>query len=184
MKKSAWFIFPVLMCLVVLLSGCAPAATPIPATSTPIPPTDTPIPPTASPIPTETPVPPTATSLPSDTPMPAASGTGKKITTSAGTVVVTKTEIATEDAMGNKASPGYEILTVWFQTTDGSTIDGTAFYNASKGVYIMGDDGSKTISNMGGMLDLKLMVGFTPPVKAHKFTLYWPGNDPVELVLP
>jgi len=52
--------------LTVLLSGCAPASTPVPPTSTPLPlPTDTPIP-TKTPVPTKTPIPPTATIQPPD----------------------------------------------------------------------------------------------------------------------
>ena len=49
--------------LLVLLAGCAPAATPQPPTATPPPPTatNTAVPPTATPLPTETPIPPSPT---------------------------------------------------------------------------------------------------------------------------
>ncbi len=76
---------PILVGLV-LLAGCAPTATPVPAptspaasptatvppspTATPVPPANTPLPPTATPPPTDTPLPPTATPPPTDTPLP------------------------------------------------------------------------------------------------------------------
>lgn len=60
MKKSIGSVFLVFAFLAILLSGCAPASTPVPPTSTftPIPPTDTPVP-TATPTkpPTVTPTP-------------------------------------------------------------------------------------------------------------------------------
>ncbi|MBI5954966.1 MAG: hypothetical protein HY865_25185 [Chloroflexi bacterium] len=58
MKKSIQSAFLVFVMLVVLLSGCAPASTPVPPTATPspIPPTFTPEP-TATPIPSPTPTP-------------------------------------------------------------------------------------------------------------------------------
>ncbi len=72
-----------LLCLVVVLSGCGPAglvqafvpptATALP-TSTPLP-TSTSVPPTATPVPTGIPVPPTATPVPTDTPLPTATDT-------------------------------------------------------------------------------------------------------------
>lgn len=61
MKKSIQSVFLAFVFLTVLLSGCAPASTPVPPTSTPPPlPTETPLP-TKTPVPTKTPIPPTAT---------------------------------------------------------------------------------------------------------------------------
>jgi hypothetical protein len=59
-KKPIGSVFLVFVFLTVLLSGCAPALTPVPPTLTPIPPTDTSLPPPA----TDMPVPPTATATP------------------------------------------------------------------------------------------------------------------------
>lgn len=63
MKRSIKSVFLAFVFLTVLLSGCAPALTPVPPTSTPLPlPTDTETPlPTKTPVPTKTPIPPTAT---------------------------------------------------------------------------------------------------------------------------
>lgn len=60
MKKSIGSVFLAFVFLTVLLSGCAPASTPIPPTFTP-----SPIPPTFTPEPTAT-----ATLIPSPTPLP------------------------------------------------------------------------------------------------------------------
>jgi hypothetical protein len=71
MKKSIGAVFLVFVFLTVLLSGCAPASTPVPPTLTPIPPTTTytPIPSASTPKPTFTPIP-TNTSEPTATEMP------------------------------------------------------------------------------------------------------------------
>ena len=68
MKKSIQSVFFAFVVLTVLLSGCAPASTPVPPTFTPFP-TNTPIPPTVTPTltPTSTEE---ATFTPSPTPLP------------------------------------------------------------------------------------------------------------------
>lgn len=169
MKKSIWSISLAFMFLIVVLSGCAPATTPMPPTFTPIPPTETPVPPTVTPIPSDTPVPTAVTPT--------------KITTTLGDVIITKAEIVSEDMFGSKAAPGYQILYVWFESADGSEIDGGAFLDASEGAYVIGDDGSKTERYLGGLMSGSLMIGFTPPVSAKEFTLYWGDNDPIKLSL-
>jgi hypothetical protein len=172
MKKSIGSMFLLFVLLTALVvSGCAPAPTPEP-TSTPVPPTSTytPIPPT------KTPIPPTETLVPTVV-------TSTKITTSLGDVIITKAEIVSEDMFGSKAAPGYQILYVWFKSADGSTIDGGKFLDASEGVYVIGDDGSKTERYLGGLMSGSLMIGFTPPVSAKEFTLYWGDNDPIKLSL-
>lgn len=150
--------------------GCNLASSPTP-TSTSVPPTPTPLPPT--PTATATPIPPTPTPIPSIT----------EITTSAGDVVITKVEIVSEDLFGNKAAPDYQILLIWFESADGTEIDGGDFFEARKGVYVTADDGSKSESYMGGLDAGKLFVGFTPPTVAHKFVLHWFDNPPIELEL-
>lgn len=159
MNKSIGSVFLALVILMVLLSGCVPAETPVPPTLTPIPPTETPIPPTITPIPLN------------------------KITTSLGDVIITKVEIVSEDMFGSKAAPGYQILYVWFESADGSEIDGGAFLDASEGAYVLGNDGSKTERYLGGLMSGSLMIGFTPPVSAKEFSLHWGNNDPITLSL-
>ena len=121
-------------------------------------------PPTNTLAPTRTPE---ATNTLTPSPLPAEI----QITTPLGNIILTEAEIANADAFGNTAAPGYQILNVYFKSADGSEIDGSAFYDESKNVSVMGDDGSETKSYTGGLLSGQLMVGFTPPDTAHSFTL-------------
>jgi hypothetical protein len=55
-------------------------------------------------------------------------------------------------------------------------------HDTSKGeIYILGRDGSKTISTMGGWLDDEFALGFRVPAASESFTLYWWDHDPIEL---
>ncbi len=105
-----------------------------------------------------------------------------KITTSAGEVIITKIEIAAKDPADNRAATGHKILLVWFEGANGEKISN--FFEASENVYITGDDGSKTERYFGGIASGELVLGFTPPTTAQKFTLHWPDNPEIELVLP
>ena len=74
MKRSIRSVFLAFVALwvLVLLSGCAPASTPVPSTSTPFP-TNTPFPPAVTPTATQTLTPtvaPSATATPTHTPLP------------------------------------------------------------------------------------------------------------------
>ena len=97
-------------------------------------------------------------------------------TANTSSIKITKVVIVSEDEFGNKAAPGYQILQVWFEGS---------FYEGSQDIYVIGDDGSKTSSTISGIFGggSKRMIGFTPPDSAHKFTLYWPGNEPIELTI-
>lgn len=170
MKKPIKSSVLVLVVLAILLSGCAPASTPVSPTLTPIPPTGTSVPSTNTPVPSDTPA--------------STAGTSTTITTSVGDVVITKAEIVSEDMFGSQAAPGSQILYVWFESADGSEIDGGAFLDASEGIaYVMGDDGSLTERYLGGLMSGSLMLGFTPPDTAKEFTLIWGDNDPLKLSL-
>ena len=96
-------------------------------------------------------------------------------------MIITKVEIPIKDPAGNEAAPGYKILLIWFEGANGS-VEGDLF-EASENVYITGDDGSETKRYFGGIALGGLVLGFTPPTTAQEFTLHWPDNPPVELVL-
>ena len=104
------------------------------------------------------------------------------IMTSAGEVIITKVEIAAKDPAGNEAASGHKILLVRFEGANGEKISN--FFEASENVYITGDDGSKTVRYFGGIALGELVLGFTPPTTAQKFTLHWPGNPEIELAMP
>ena len=48
-------------------------------------------------------------------------------------------------------------------------------------IYIQGEDGSKTISTMGGWVGDEFAMGFRVPAEIDTYTLYWTGNSPVPL---
>ena len=114
---------------------------------------------------------------PTVTPMPMAS----EISTSAGALNITNVYIPSKDMSGDEAAPGYKILLVWFDSADGN-VKGD-FYDASEGVYITGNDGSETQKSRGGIAFGDPYLEFVPPTTAQEFTLHWPGNPPIELIL-
>lgn len=111
--------------------------------------------------------------------------TGPEVKTSIGNLTITKAEIVEElDFGGQRAAPGYQILLVRLKSAKAVSEDERdMIMGASEGVYVIGNDGSKTERFMGGWEnDPNLFtVGFTPPDSASKFVLHWPGNDPIEL---
>jgi hypothetical protein len=48
-------------------------------------------------------------------------------------------------------------------------------------IYILGEDGSRIISTMGGWIGSEFAMGFRVPVEISTYTLYWTGNPPVVL---
>lgn len=111
------------------------------------------------------------------------SGCGKQVSdidTSIGTLTVTEAEIVEAlPGSGERAMPGYQILLVWFE----GDVEGGDLFEASEGVYVTGDDKSQTDRFMAGTFQGRLCAGFTPPSTAKTFTLSWPDNPPVDLVL-
>jgi hypothetical protein len=47
-------------------------------------------------------------------------------------------------------------------------------------IYIFGNDNSPVISTMAGWVQDEFVMGFRVPI-ADSYTLYWPGNSPIEL---
>jgi hypothetical protein len=91
---------------------------------------------------------------------------------------------------GQVAQPGYQILVVTFLGE--GEIDADSLMEASEGVYVIGDDGSRTERFMAGSSTVtsgegvgspSCRIGFTPPSSATGFTLHWPGNEPIVLEL-
>jgi len=111
------------------------------------------------------------------------SGCGNQVSsieTSIGTLTVAEAEIVeTLPGSGERAMPGYQILLVWFE----GDIEGGDLFEASEGVYVTGDDKSQTDRFMAGTVQQRLCVGFTPPSTTKTFTLSWPDNPPIKLVL-
>ena len=49
-------------------------------------------------------------------------------------------------------------------------------------IYVLGKDGAPVISTMAGWIEDEFTMGFRIPI-AESYTLYWPGNSPIELTL-
>ncbi|MDP1544503.1 MAG: hypothetical protein Q8L87_00665 [Anaerolineales bacterium] len=109
------------------------------------------------------------------------SGQKEKIETSIGTLTIVGAEVVeTLPYSSTRAKPGYQILIVMIEGPNTEKFD----LSTVAGVYVMGDDGSKTDAFVAGSAsETGPFFGFTPPTTAKSFTLYWPENQPIELVL-
>jgi hypothetical protein len=105
--------------------------------------------------------------------------------------VLTLSDASIVDSIGGQvAEPGFQILVVTF-SGEASDDVGSAM-RGSEGVYVIGNDGSRTERFMAGTTYIateketgkpKLEIGFTPPLSATAFTLHWPDNEPIALEL-
>ena len=90
-----------------------------------------------------------------------------------------------DEANGAVPQPGEKILLVVIERMDGEQIDLAAFDTAIRevpeGVFIEGDDGSKTIHTMGGWVDEDFSIGFRVPKAIKTYTLHWPGATPLSI---
>jgi hypothetical protein len=55
-------------------------------------------------------------------------------------------------------------------------------YKARIGVYILGDDGSETISPMADWVDNEFVMGFRLPETVKTYQLIWPDNPPIVII--
>jgi hypothetical protein len=80
-------------------------------------------------------------------------------------------------------APGYRLLMIVLERADGQAVDLESF-NAARGeIAVVGDDGSRTVSTMGGFLGEEFVIGFRVPDSAATFTLEW-GDNPLIKVEP
>lgn len=83
-------------------------------------------------------------------------------------------------AICRPAEEGYKVLVVWLATKADPSEPSRKLMNL-EGVYVESDDGTRTDSFSGGMMDGRLFVGFTPPVAGKNFVLHWGTNAPIPL---
>ena len=113
------------------------------------------------------------------------------VSTSLGRFAIAKVELADRfppdcegppSPMCEHAKQGYQVLIVWLEPQEGQKTAEVAskLADASKGVEVVAEDGSRTKCCVwGGMLDGKLLLAFTPEASDKKFGLVWPGNAAV-----
>jgi len=124
----------------------------------------------------------------SETPMPE----NAVLKTSLGDFVIVSARFV-DEVHGEKPNPGEKILLVILSQPGLERLDPAAFsleafdkmiHDTSKEpIYILGGDGSKTISTMGGWIDEEFAMGFVVPAAANTFTLFWPDNSPIDIVV-
>lgn len=112
--------------------------------------------------------------------------------TSLGDLVIISAHFV-DEVHGTKPNPGEKILLVILSQPGLEHLDPAGFsleafdkmtHDPSKDtIYILGSDGSRTISTMGGWVDEDFAMGFTVPADATTYTLFWPDNSPVDIVV-
>ena len=133
----------------------------------------------------------TATAVVSSPPTSNADAAHPLLKTALGDFVIASARLASE-VHGDKPRAGEKILLVILARPGLVKLDPSEFsleafdnmvHDTRQGeIYISGSDGSKTISTMGGWVDDELALGFRLPLAAKTYTLYWPGNAPIDVV--
>jgi hypothetical protein len=181
--------FNILLILALLLGACqaAPAATTLEAI-----PTATTVPATAvSPTTAPSTVAPTTKALPEPEP---AAGEGAILHTAIGDFQIGPARFV-DEIHGNKPAPGEKILLLTLTGKGGARLEPenlqleafqTALHDVSNGeIHLEGDDGSYSISSMAGWVDsqaTEFAIGFRVPAGAKTFQLFWPENEPIDIV--
>jgi hypothetical protein len=100
-----------------------------------------------------------------------------------------------DEVNGDKPNPGEKILLIILAGPSGEALKTDTFsledfqtmiQDTSQGtIHILGDNGSETISTMAGWLGPEYKdfgIGFRIPSNLTKYQLFWPGNDPFEII--
>jgi hypothetical protein len=127
----------------------------------------------------------------SATPSPESKAAQPVIKTSLGDFVIVSARFV-DEVHGTKPNPGEKILLVilsqpGLERLDMATFSLEAFdklvHDTSREpIYILGGDGSETISTMAGWVDEEFAMGFMVPAAAETYTLVWPDNSPIEII--
>ena len=123
-----------------------------------------------------------------------AAAQGTEIVTSFGSFTIEDVEVGNKFPPGcgepgpgcSPAQPGYKVLMVWLKPKGDAA---EAWHGLMKlsgaspanNVYVKSDDGGRTDSFSGGMMNLRPFVAFTPPAAGKNFVLYWEKNPPISL---
>jgi hypothetical protein len=128
----------------------------------------------------------------SDTPMPENDATQPVLKTSMGDFVIVSARFV-DEVHGTKPNPGEKILLVILSQPGLERLDPATFFledfdkvihdTSKEPIYILGSDGSETISTMGGWVDEEFAMGFILPATAKTYTLFWPDNAPIDIVV-
>ncbi len=95
-----------------------------------------------------------------------------------------------EEVNGTKPKVGERILLMTLTRPGSVKLDPVKFsleefdnmiHDRGSEIYILGNDGSRVISTMGGWVQDEFAMGFSVPLEAETYTLYWSGNSPINL---
>jgi hypothetical protein len=95
-----------------------------------------------------------------------------------------------DEANGVKPQAGEKLLLLILTQPDLAHLDPSNFsleafhdmtHDTDMEIYISGNDGSQTISTMGGWVGDEFAMGFRVPVDISTYTLHWTGNSPITL---
>jgi hypothetical protein len=113
------------------------------------------------------------------------------VKTSMGDFVIVSARFV-DEVHGEKPASGEKILLLILSQPGRDQLDPATFsleafdkmaHDTSKGeIYILGDDGSRTISTMGGWVDDEFAMGFRLPAAVKTYTLFWQDNPSIDIV--
>jgi hypothetical protein len=86
-----------------------------------------------------------------------------------------------EEVHGVTPEKDHKLLLVVIKRPDKSSIDIQKFQDAHMQIFIRGEDGSQTLSTMGGFVEDGFAVGFQVPKTVKTYQLIWGDNLPLEI---
>jgi hypothetical protein len=95
-----------------------------------------------------------------------------------------------DEANGVTPAPGEKLLLLILAQPDLANLDPNSFsleafsnmtHAPGTEIYVLGNDGSQTISTMGGWVGDEFAMGFRVPADINQYTLHWTGNSPIAL---
>lgn len=86
-----------------------------------------------------------------------------------------------DEVHGVKPYANSKILLVILERTDGAPIDLQQFNDAGLHFLVRGDDGSESVSSMGGLVGSEFALGFQVPESVKTFFLIWPDMAVTEI---
>ena len=87
-----------------------------------------------------------------------------------------------EEVNGVTPAEDCKLLLVTLERPDHSGIDVQQFADAHMSIYIRGEDGSETVSTMGGLVGSDFAIGFQIPETIKTYLLIWGDNPPLEII--
>ena len=126
-----------------------------------------------------------------DTPKPADEADQTVLKTAMGDLLIVSARFV-DEVNGVKPDAGEKILLVILSRPGVERMDPSTFpledfdkmtHDTTLGeIYLLGSDGSRTISTMGGWVNEEFAMGFRLPVAVKTYRLFWPGNAPIDIV--